>query len=84
MMRKDTAMLTVKEAASQIGAAESSVRLWVRQGKFPGAKLEKTPVGTYWLIPNSALDSFEMGSPGRPPKPKKERKSPTRKKGASK
>jgi excisionase family DNA binding protein len=74
-MRKGKAkMLTVREAAQRIGAAESSVRLWVRRGRFPGAKLEESPVGSYWLIPDTDLENFEMGSPGRPPKSKAEKK----------
>lgn len=67
-------MLTVREAAERIGAAESSVRLWVRSGRFPGAKLEETPVGSYWMIPDTDLEGFSMGKAGRPPKPKAESK----------
>ena len=74
MKKRKAEMLTIREAAKRIGAAESSVRLWVRRGRFPGARLETSPVGSYLLIPDSDLDNFEMGSPGRPPKPKTEKK----------
>jgi len=63
-------MLTASQAAKKLGAAESSVRLWARQGKFPGAVREETPVGSYWMIPETALDGFKMGQPGRPSKRK--------------
>lgn len=63
-------MLTVREAAEKLGAAASSVRLWVRTGRFPGAKLEETPVGSYWLIPETDLEGFSIGKAGRPPKVK--------------
>jgi len=61
-------MLTVREVAVRLGAAESSVRFWARSGRFEGAQREVTPVGSYWMIPESALERFSMGSPGRPPK----------------
>ena len=59
-------MLTAKEVAERIGAAESSVRMWARKGRFPGAELQETPVGSYWLIPDTALDDFKMRTAGRP------------------
>lgn len=62
-------MLTVREAAERIGASSISVRIWASKGRFPGARKEETPVGSYWLIPESSLEGFEMGSAGRPAKP---------------
>lgn len=71
-------MLTVKEVAERTGAAESSVRVWAWKGRFAGARLEKPPAGmSYWLIPEDALEGFELGKPG--PKPgmkQKKKKSP--------
>ena len=61
-------MLTAREVAVLVGAGESSVRLWAKEGRFPGARLEESPVGTYWLIPESALNGFEVRKPGRPQK----------------
>jgi excisionase family DNA binding protein len=60
-------MMTVKEAAKEIGAGESSIRLWAKNGKLSGAILEKTPAGNYWLIPESSVKAFKKGSPGRKP-----------------
>jgi hypothetical protein len=61
-------MLTVRQVAERINAADSSVRVWAGRGRFPGAYVERPPVGTaYWLIPEEALDGFTMGKPG--PKP---------------
>ena len=65
-------MLTVHEVAERLGAGVGSVRVWVWKGRFPGARKESTPLGDYWLIPESALESFELGTAGRPPKPKGE------------
>jgi excisionase family DNA binding protein len=65
-------MLTVREVAERTGASQRSVRLWAQQGKFPGARLEDSPAGSYWVIPATALDGFELRGRGRPPKPKAE------------
>lgn len=67
-------MLTAREVAERIGAAESSVRMWARTGRFPGAKLEQTPLGSYWVIPETALEDFSMRSAGRPLGSKKGKK----------
>lgn len=67
-------MLTVKEVAERIGAGASSVRLWAKAGKFPGAKHKKTEIGSFWLIPETALEGFEVKGRGRPPKPKEAEK----------
>jgi hypothetical protein len=67
-------MLTVREAAERIGASNISVRIWAAAGRFPGAQKQETPVGGYWLIPESALVGFEMGKAGRPFKPESELK----------
>lgn len=73
-------MLTVKEAAERLGANAISVRIWASRGRFPGAKKETSPIGDYWVIPESALKGFEMGKAGRPVNPEskrsKARKSP--------
>ena len=63
-------MLSVKEAAGKIGAATSSVRYWLTKGRFPNATLIEPDHGVpYWLIPESDLEGFKLGTPG--PKPKK-------------
>ena len=67
MKRKEPTMLTVKQVAKQLGAGESSVRLWAKAGRFPGAKLIRPPAGLpYWLIPEKALKGFEVRRRGRP------------------
>lgn len=79
--KSEVKMLTVREAASRIGAAVDSVRIWASKGRFPGARKESSPIGDYWLIPETALEGFAMGTPGRPPKAEKEKatKKPRRK-----
>ena len=67
-------MLNVHEVAERLGAEVASVRVWVWKGRFPGARKETTPLGDYWLIPESALEGFELGSPGRPSKPESKKK----------
>jgi len=70
MKGKGPKMLTTREVARMIGAAESSVRMWARKGRFSGAVEEESPRGSYWLIPDTSLKDFSMGKAGRPPKPK--------------
>lgn len=65
-------MLTVKEAAAKIGSAQASIRVWLSQGRFPGAYKESTPLGDYWLIPESEVAAFERRTPG--PRPGSKRK----------
>jgi hypothetical protein len=57
--------------------------------RFPGTRLEQTPIGPYWLIPESALENFKLGKAVRPPKaadatdsikPKTEKKASSEKK----
>ena len=73
MKKKEPEMLTTREVANRLGAAESSVRMWARMGRFPGAEEKDSPRGSYWLIPDTALAGFSMGKAGRPPKPKAEK-----------
>jgi hypothetical protein len=65
-----SAELTAAQVADRLNVGRSTVNLWCRQGRFPGAHLEESPVGSYWLIPVSDLKGFEKPQPGRPPKPK--------------
>jgi hypothetical protein len=68
MKKKELKMLTTKEVAEKLGAAESSVRMWARKGRFPGAEEKESPRGPYWLIPDTALEKFELRRAGRPRK----------------
>ena len=65
---KEPRMLRTKEVAEILGAAESSVRMWVRKGRFPGAQERQSPRGPYWEIPDTALEGFKMRRAGRPRK----------------
>lgn len=77
-------MLTVHEVAERLSAGVGSVRVWAWKGRFHGARKETTPLGDYWLIPEAALENFELGTAGRPPKPKDEAKKSESKKSAAK
>lgn len=59
-------MLTVKEFAIATGAGVSTVNVWCRQGKLPGAYQQLTPFGAYWVIPASLVVTTKPRSVGRP------------------
>jgi hypothetical protein len=68
--RKREVMLTAREVAQRLEAAESSIRIWASRGRFPGAYVERPQVGVpYWQIPESAVDGFQKEKPGPKPKP---------------
>ncbi len=48
-----------------IDVSYSNLALWVRSGKFQGAKLEDAPRGSVWLIPLSSVERFEPPKRGR-------------------
>ena len=58
--------LTTKELASRFGVAEVTARLWCQKGLFPNGHQKKTPFGSYWLVPESDLQSFNRPKTGRP------------------
>ncbi len=62
-------MLTTNEVAEQMGVAYTTVMLWLREGKLPGAVKREHPRGDYWEIPASDLKSLDRGRRGRPSKP---------------
>jgi excisionase family DNA binding protein len=62
--------LTAAQVAERLDVGRSTVNLWCRQGRFPGAHVEESPVGDYWLIPESDLKNFEPPKMGRPARPK--------------
>jgi hypothetical protein len=59
-------MLTVQEAAEFLKVAPVTVRVWVWQGRFAGAVKERTRTGERWVIPQSSVETFRVGKPGRP------------------
>ena len=65
-----TETLTTSEAAARLGESDRLVRLWCKQGRFPGAKLVEHPRGDYWTIPASDLKGFVKPKPGPVPKAK--------------
>ena len=72
-------MLTIREAAEITGASESSIRVWLsneveRAKRFPNAYKETTPIGEYWVIPESDLEGYTNPGRGRPPKIKEAEK----------
>lgn len=77
--------LTTSEVAERLNVAQPTVKLWCRQGKFPGAQLQETPRGPVWLIPEKDLEGFALPTRGRPPKSKSEAQpKKARKKGGKK
>jgi hypothetical protein len=62
--------LTAVQVAERLGVGRSTVNLWCRQGKFPGARREDSPVGVYWMIPTKDLKDFTPPPRGRTPKAK--------------
>jgi hypothetical protein len=68
--KKEKKMLKVSEVADILGKDDSSIRVWLKRGRFPGARLEETPIGSYWLIPADAVENFKLKKAGRPAKKK--------------
>ena len=62
--------LTAAQVAARLEVGRSTVNLWCRQGRFPGARVEVSPVGDYWLIPERDLEDFTPPKRGAPKKPK--------------
>lgn len=65
-------MLTTRDAkealqARGIEVSYSNLALWVRSGKFLGAKLEQTPRGPVWMIPAASVEKFVPPLRGRKP-----------------
>lgn len=69
-MKKET-LLKARQIAERLGVQPITVRVWLKDGKFPNAKLEQTPAGDVWLVPESDVENFNKPERGRPQKPKK-------------
>lgn len=65
-------MLTVKEVAEKTGIGVSTISLYCRNGKFPHAQKNESPIGDFWLIPESDLKLISKKGRGRPTKEKNE------------
>ncbi len=59
-------MLTVKQVSEKMGIGVSTVNLYCRTGKFPNAKKEESPIGQFWLIPETDLTLVHKRERGRP------------------
>ena len=67
-------MYTIRQAAEITGASITSLRIWLandkeRAKRFPNARKESSPIGDYWLIPESDIEGYKNPGRGRPPKP---------------
>ena len=71
-----TKELTTGEAAARLGESPRLVRLWCKQGRFPGARLVEHPRGDYYLIPAREVDNFVKPKRGPAPKASKTAPSP--------
>jgi excisionase family DNA binding protein len=58
--------VTSSKAAEILGVAHSTVRAWCRKGLIPSARLEETPLGSVWMIPEKDLKGFKSPKIGRP------------------
>lgn len=59
-------MLTIGQAARELKASPSTIRLWAATGKFKGVKRVETPAGVFLFIPRSSLKDFFARKAGRP------------------
>jgi excisionase family DNA binding protein len=64
--------LTTSQAAARLSVGKSTVNLWCRQGRFPGAYAREEARGNVWYIPESDVEKFDKPKMGRPPKVKAE------------
>jgi hypothetical protein len=68
--------LTTAQVVELLDVGRSTVNLWRRQGRFPGARVEHSLVGQYCLIPESDLKNFAR--PKRGPASMAQAEKPTR------
>jgi hypothetical protein len=66
MRKKD--MITTREFSDITKTPYATVARWAQSGVIPGAHREETLRGPVWLIPRSAVTTFEEWKPkmGRP------------------
>ena len=57
-------LLTIPQAAEQLGIAQPTLRQLAREGQIPGA----TKQGRDWLIPEASLPDIPVRAHGRPRK----------------
>jgi hypothetical protein len=61
-------MYTVSEVAEHVQRPASTVRWWIKQGRFPNAVKRVEQMNTFWLIPARDLTAFSIPKIGRPSK----------------
>ena len=63
----DAALLTVKQAAAQLGAGRSTIIEAINRGLFPDAQRDDAAYqgGGRWLIPADAVDALKRDELGR-------------------
>lgn len=69
-MAEKVRMLTVKEVSEKTGIAVSTISLYCRNGELPNAQKTESPIGEFWLIPETDLSNISKRKRGRPPKVK--------------
>ena len=58
--------MTAREFAAAIKRPYSTVALWLRESRIPGAYQLEAGNITVWQIPIEAVEKFEPPKPGRP------------------
>lgn len=71
-------MLTIREVAERTGASVHSIRVWLgndeqRLKRFPNARKESSPIGEFWVIPETDIRGYRNQGRGRPLKPESKR-----------
>ncbi|MGI8545362.1 MAG: helix-turn-helix domain-containing protein [Aridibacter sp.] len=60
--------LTIPQIAEKKQTDRSTVLRWVKRNLFPNAELKESPIGSYWIIPETDLSNFILPRRGRPRK----------------
>lgn len=61
-------VLTISELTRKFDRDRTTILRWIERGLFPNARLEESPVGSYWLVPESDFRNFTEPKQGRPRK----------------
>jgi len=56
---------TIVELAKYFNRDRSTVLRWIEQNRFPNAELVESPLGSYWVIPESDVENFKTPERGR-------------------
>lgn len=65
-----TKLMTAREFSEAIKRPYSTVILWLRQKRIPGAYAVEAGAFKVWQIPATAVKTFTPPKPGRPSKKK--------------